>query len=146
MTHLRRAIALLLIFLAAPSLFYVVTVPFFPSEYSAWGALGLVRELFFAVCLTVTALTTWRGSRYWEFILLAAVGIQTYVVASNFIKDIMFVPDHWTYFGIVAREAANRGFDGGTGLVWSLILLPLGLPVLLLISVWLCLLHQRRTG
>jgi len=148
MTHLRRTVALLLIFLAAPSLFYIVTVPFFPAEYSERGIFSLVRELFFVACLAAAALTAWRGSRYWEFVLLATVGIQTYVIAGSFLRDVMFVPAHWSYFGSVAKEAARRGFDGGPGLIWSLILLPVGLPALLLISVWLCSISQRvrRSG
>jgi hypothetical protein len=147
MTQLRRTIALLLIFLAAPSVFWIVTVPLFPREYPDW-VFGLVRELFFVACLGAAALTAWRGSRYWEFILLAALGIQTYVVAGSFIKDVMLVPDHWTYFGNVAREAAHRGFNGGPGLIWSLIMLPLGLPALLLLAVSLCIMSQpfRRKG
>jgi|SRR6267154_5072305 len=145
MTQLRRTIALLLIFLAAPSVFWIVTVPLFPTEYPDW-VFSLVRELFFVACVGAAALTAWRESPYWEFVLLGTVGIQTYVIAGSFLRDVMFVPAHWTYFGSVAREAAHRGFDGGTGLVWSLILLPLGLPVLLLISVWLCLIRQRRKG
>ena len=142
MTHLRRAIALLLIFLAAPSLFWIVMMPLFPTEYPDW-VYRLVRESFFVVCLAVAALTAWRGSRHWELILLSAVGIQTYVVAGSFIENVVLVPDHWTYFGIVAREATHRGFDGGPGLIWSLIMLPVGLPALLLIAVSLCVMSQR---
>ena len=145
MRQRRRAIALLIVLLAVPSLFWSATMPFFGPHEAGWPYLWL-QELFFVLCLTAAAVAVWFRPRYWQLILLAAVGLQTYATAGSFIRDIVLDPSHWTYFGIVLHEASARGVDGGAGLVWALIVLPLALPLLLLTGIWLCLstaLHRR---
>ena len=132
----RRIIALLVVLLAVPSLFWSATMPFVGPHESGWPYLWL-RELFFVLCLAAAALALWFQPRYWQLLLLLAVGIQAYVTSWNFIKGIVATPSHWTYFGIVMREAAVRGIDGGAGLVWSLIVLPLALPLMLLTAIWI---------
>ena len=147
MRQRRRAIALFIVLLAAPSLFWSATMPFFGPHEAGWPYLWL-RELLFVLCLAAAAVAVWFQPRYWQLILLAAVGLQTYATAWKFINDIVLDPSHWTYFGIVFHEAAARGVDGGAGLVWALIVLPLALPLLLLTGIWLCLSTavQRRGG
>ena len=143
----RRIIALLVVLLAAPSLFWSVTMPFVGPHESGWPYLWL-RELFFVVCLAAAALALWFRPPYWQLLLLLAVGIQAYANSWNFSKGIVATPSHWTYFSIVMREAAVRGIDGGPGLVWSLIVLPIALPVMLLTVIWICVAtaFQRENG
>ena len=68
---------------------------------------------------------------------------HTYLVAWKFIQEVLFIPEHWSHFGLVLNEAARRGIDGGPGLVWGLIVLPLALPALLIALVGLCMASWR---
>ena len=147
MNHLRRAVALLLVTLATPSLFWVCFSPITNSP--TWGSgEELVRwfsELFFVVCFAVAAVAVWRQGRYWPSILLLIVGYQTYATAGRFMRLILIEPSQWGYFKIVLREAEGRGFNGGLELVWALIVLPVGLPLLFLVSLWLFAANHRAS-
>ena len=141
--HLRRAVALVLGLLAVPSLYWSVVWPFAHSGEAGW-LLNWAREIFFVLSLAVAAMVAWRASRYWQLIVLAVVALHTYLVAWQFIDNVLLTPAHWSHFELVLREAARRGFEGGgPGLIWSLIVLPLALPALLIFSVWLCIPIQR---
>ena len=148
MTQFRRSIALLLVLLVVPSIFWILVETFLAiSGSSEWSSseswFHFLKELSFVACLTIPAIAVWRGSRRWPFILLVFVGFQTYITAWQFAREVLFVPSRWSYFDIVRAEAERRGLDDGPLLVWNLIVVPLALLVLSLISVLLCVANQR---
>ena len=137
MQRTRNIVAALLAILAAPSVLTLL-----------WrGQFGyfVVLEALFVTALLAAAALVLRGSRYWYFWLLGVLLVLTWAFARKFIGDVLLVPEHWTYFGIVLREATKRGLDGGPVMVWSLIVIPLALPAMSVLSVVLCLLSSRRS-
>jgi hypothetical protein len=77
--------------------------------------------------LAVAALFAWRGYRYWSLVLAIVLAVQTWAFARGFVSNVLFVPEHWTYFKSVFKSALARGLDGGPLLIWSLVVIPLGL-------------------
>ena len=143
MATVRRAISLVLVLLAAPSVLWsvfglFVPIPSFPEWRSLEWWLQWAEESFFVFCFLLASVILWKGFRIWPVVLLVVTGLQTYLVAGSFVLDVLLVPSHFaSYVPLVLKEATNRGATG-TSLVWSLLVLPLALPALLLTSVWLC--------
>src|SRR5258708_5975862 len=135
MTQPRRAVAALVALLTIPSVYWVVTRPLAAPE-TGWQA-DWIRELMFIVGLLASAAMTWRASRYWQFVLPAVLAVATYLIAWKFIQEVLLVPAHWSHFRLVIEEAMRRGFNGGPRLVWSLLILPLALPIALFAALWL---------
>jgi len=148
MSRTRRTVAILMVLLAIPSLYWSVTMPFKGVKDLGWWLGWMSEGVLFVTCSVVAALVSWHGSRYWQLLQLTVVVFFTDIFASNFIQDVLIEPDHWSHFEIVLKEAMRRGFDEGLWLVWYLIVLPLALPALLIATVWLCLasLHSQPTS
>ena len=141
MVTARRVTAVILVLLAMPSLIWIVLgmflpIPNFPEWHSADWWLDWTKEAFFVLCFLGTSILVWKAQRMWPIVLVVVVGFFTYTLAGSFIQEFLLVPSRLlSYVPMVLKEAASRGRLGGTMLIWSLIVFPLALPMLLVASL-----------
>ena len=130
---LRRTVAVVLGLLVVPSI-----ALFFDALARGKALLPWVTELIFVACCLIAAAAAWVAVRYWPLIVLAVASLYTYIITGPLIAGpLLSTPG--SYVSSVLREAERRGFGAdGAWLIWSLLVLPAAFPIILALSVWLC--------
>jgi hypothetical protein len=140
MTRLRRAIAVMLVLLASPSVVWLLMTLFDAIPNSSQQSAS--AELVFVICCLAAAGAAWTAVRFWPLVVLVVAAAYTYVITGPLVTGVLLVAPVGYIAGVLG-EAADRGISGGMSIVWSLLVLPIAFPALFVLAGGLCIASRR---